>query len=87
MAVILEVLIIDGGDKTIKVSHSFFGLTEREVRTYYREHKASCEYFKAAVDEGRVIEELAHVDASDLPDPEDYEEEGDDDDEEEELAS
>jgi hypothetical protein len=77
MAYALEVLVIDAGDKTIKVGHTFYGLTEREVRTYYREHQASCEYFAAAVKEGRVIEELEEIDDEDLPDPDD--DDGDDD--------
>ena len=72
MAYELEVLIIDEGDQTIKVGHSFFGLTEAEVRTYYREHMESCEYFKAAVKAGRVIEELEEIDDDELPDAEDY---------------
>jgi hypothetical protein len=68
MAYILEILIIDGGDETIKVGHQFYGQTEAEVRTYYREHLHSCEYFKSAVKEGRVIEDLEEVDDCDLPD-------------------
>jgi hypothetical protein len=70
-AYILEVLIVDRGDKTIKVGHEFFGLTEKEVRTYYREHVESCEYFKAAVLEGRTIETLEEVDPDELPDADD----------------
>jgi hypothetical protein len=73
MAFVLEVYVIDKGDATIKVQHSFFGVTEAEVQTYYREHQASCEYFRAAVQEGRVIEELEEIDDDDLPDPEDWE--------------
>jgi hypothetical protein len=82
MACILEVLIVDGGDKTIKVGHTFYGLTEREARMYYREHLSSCEYFRAAEKEGRVIEEVEHVDASELPSLEDYEEEEEEEEEE-----
>jgi hypothetical protein len=82
MAYALEVLIVDGGDQTIKVAHIFYGLTEKECRIYYREHLGSCEYFKAAHAEGRVIEELEHVDNDDLPTIEDYEE-----DDEEELEA
>ena len=77
MAYILEVLIIDAGDGTIKVGHSFYGLTEREVQSYKREHLGSCEYFRAAEKEGRTIEELEQVDESELPDAEDGEEEED----------
>ena len=71
---ILEVLIIDEGDGTIKVGHTFYGLSEKEVRTYYREHMHSCEYFRAAVKEGRVIEELEQVDESELPEPDEEDE-------------
>lgn len=82
MAYELEVLIIDAGDGTIKVSHSFFGETEEEVRTYYREHMQSCEYFKAAVSEGRAIEELEEIEDDELPDPDDYLEYDDEEDDE-----
>jgi hypothetical protein len=75
MAYILEVLIIDGGDETIKVGHQFYGLTEAEVRTYYREHLESCDYFRSAVKDGRVIEELEQVDEDELPDADLEEEE------------
>jgi len=74
MAFILEVLIVDAGDDTIKVGHCFYGTTEAEVEGYYREHMASCEYFKSAVDEGRVIEEMEEVPEEELPQPGDDEE-------------
>lgn len=72
---ILEVLIRDGGDNTIKVGHEFFGTSEEEVRTYYREHVESCEYFKSAVQQGRAIESLEEVSEDELPDVIDFEEE------------
>jgi len=75
MAYALEVLIIDGGDKTIKVGHTFYGLTKREVETYKHEHLSSCEYFRAAEQEGRTIEELEEIDDDDLPDADEEEEE------------
>jgi hypothetical protein len=75
MAFALEVMIIDAGDETIKVAHVFYGTTKREVETYKREHEASCEYFRAAVKEGRTIEELEEIDDDELPDPADYEDE------------
>lgn len=87
---ILEVLIIDGGDNTIKVGHNFYGVTEAECQTYKREHLASCEYFRAAERDGRTIEELWELDDDEkLPEPEDYEdedEEEDDYEEEEQLG-
>jgi len=69
----LEVAIIDGGDRAIKVVHQFFGYSEREVETYKREHLASCEYFRAAERDGRTIEDLEEIDESELPTEEDYE--------------
>lgn len=75
MAYKLEVWIIDGGDETVKVIHQFFGVTEQEVRTYYREHTHSCDYFKSAVTDHRVIEELEEIDEDELPEVEDEEEE------------
>lgn len=72
MAFVLEVHIIDAGDKTIKITHQFWGLTESECETYKREHLGSCEYFRAAEREGRVIEELDAINEDDLPDPEDF---------------
>jgi hypothetical protein len=71
----LEVSIIDAGDNTIKVVHTFYGVTEEEVRTYYREHTHSCEYFKSAVKDGRVIEELDEIDDDELPEVEEFDEE------------
>ena len=73
MAYCLEVAIIDGGDRVIKVVHQFFGYSEREVETYKREHLASCEYFRTAERDGRTIEELEEIDESELPTEEDYE--------------
>jgi hypothetical protein len=80
MACCLEVHIVDPGDNTIKVTHQFWGVTERECRTYYREHLGSCEYFRAAEKDGNVIEDLVPVDEEDMPDPDDFEED------EEEIA-
>lgn len=70
MAYALEIAVVDAGDRTIKVVHTFYGLSEREVRSYKREHEASCEYFRAAVKEGRTIEELEEIDDEDLPEVE-----------------
>jgi hypothetical protein len=78
MAFLLEVHIIDAGDHTIKVTHQFWGVTEREVETYKREHLASCEYFRAAEQEGRVIEELDAIEAEEMPDPDEFEEDEED---------
>ncbi len=73
MVFILEVLIIDAGDRTIKVGHNFYGETEKECETYKREHLESCEYFRSAQREGRLIEELWELDDDEhLPEPSDY---------------
>lgn len=77
MAYALEVMIVDGGDSTIKVVHTFYGVTEEEVRTYYREHLHSCDYFKSAVKDHRVIEELEQIDDDELPTFEEYDDEED----------
>jgi hypothetical protein len=77
LAKILTVYIVDAGDDTIKVGHQFFGLTEREVETYKREHLASCEYFRSAENEQRTIEEMEDVGSDELPDPEDFEDDDD----------
>ena len=74
MAYILRVLIIDGGDRTIKVAHEFYGLTEQEAETYYREHLGSCDYFRSAQQEGRTLEEIEEVEDDELPTPEEFEE-------------
>lgn len=73
MAYILRVLIIDPGDKTIKVAHEFYGLTEQECDTYYKEHAGNCEYFHQAIEENRIIEEIEEVDESELPTSADFE--------------
>ena len=66
----LEIDIIDAGDDTIKVTHIFWGTTEQEVETYKREHLASCDYFRSAEKEHRVIEELEEIDEDELPEVE-----------------
>ena len=75
MAFALHIDIVDPGDGTIKVTHTFWGLTRGEVQTYKREHLGSCEYFLAAEQEGRTVEELEEVDEEDLPEVEDFEDE------------
>jgi len=75
MAYELEVSIIDAGDGTIKVMHTFYGLTEAEARTYYREHLSSCDYFRSAEKDGRLIEEGGEIDDEDLPEVEEVDDE------------
>lgn len=74
MAFLLEIAIVDA-DREIKVVHQFFGITEREVRTYKREHLENCSYFKTAETEGRTLETLERIPLGDLPTTNDYEEE------------
>lgn len=76
MAYKLEVDVIDR-DGTIKVTHTFWGQTEEEVRENLREHQADCAYFGAAVRDDRIIEDLEEIDDDELP-----EADGDDEDDE-----
>lgn len=84
MACLLEIAIIDGGDRSIKVVHQFYGVSKREVETYKREHLQNCGYFSSAEREGRTRECLEEIDKSELPTVEDYEEEEEEEDFEEE---
>lgn len=72
-------------DGTIKVTHTFWGRTVEEAERYKRHHLNACEYFQAAEEEGRTIEEeIEAVPDADVPRPEDFEDdEGDEDDEQE----
>lgn len=85
MAYLLEVAIIDGGDKTIKVVHQFYGLTEKEVETYRDEHLSNCGYFSSAEHDDRTVETLEEISDSELPTVEDYEEEEEEEEEEEDA--
>lgn len=68
--------IVDPGDGKIKVAHVFYGRTEAEAAEYRLHHIESCEYFAAAVREGRELRKIETVDVTDLPvaDDEDDEE-------------
>lgn len=81
VAFLLEVAIVDGGDNTIKVVHQFYGMTRKEVETYRREHLSNCGYFRSAENDDRTIEELEEIEDSELPTPDDYEDEEEEDDE------
>lgn len=59
--------IVDPGDGKIKVSHTFYGHTRAEAEEYREHHIASCEYFSAAVEEGREMQEIEEVDDDELP--------------------
>lgn len=82
-AYLLEIAIIDGGDKTIKVVHQFYGLTRHEVETYRDEHLSNCGYFRSADHDDRTVETLEQIPESDLPTVEDYEEEEEEEEDEE----
>lgn len=73
MAYLLRVAIIDGGDRTIKVVHEFYGLSEREVDTYKTEHLGNCAYFRSAEAEGRTVEYIEEIVSSELPKAADFE--------------
>ncbi len=75
MAIKITVDVVDPGDETIKVSHIFWGKTEREARTYYTEHLESCDYFAAAAEAGNLIEEVEEIGDDELPEADDAEEE------------
>lgn len=78
MAYKIVVDIVDPGDGLIKVTHTFWGLNEREARTNFTHHLGSCDYFAAAAEAGNVIEEEFEIDESEIPEAEDVESEGDD---------
>ncbi len=75
MAIKITVDVVDPGDETIKVSHIFWGKDEAEARTYFTEHLASCDYFAAAAEDGRLIEEIEEIDDDELPEVETDEDE------------
>src|SRR6201981_3384051 len=74
--------IVDPGDEEIKVSHIFWGPSEKEARTNYMPHLTTCDYFQAAQDEDRLIEEEFEIPEEDLPQAE-VEEEGEEEEAEE----
>ncbi len=54
-------------DGEIKVAHVFYGRKIEEARTYREHHLANCEYFQAAVNEGREIQKTERIPDDDLP--------------------
>ena len=65
-------------DKSIRVTLTFWGRTERECEAGWRDLQSKFEFFAAAQREGRTIEEMEEVDDDELP------EAGDDEDDEDE---
>ena len=84
MAYKIVVDIVDPGDEEIKVSHIFWGHSEKEARTNYMHHLTTCDYFQAAQDEDRLIEEEFEIPEEDLPQAEVEEDEEEEEDEEDE---
>jgi hypothetical protein len=66
--------IVDPGDGKIKVSHTFWGQDEREARTNYAHHLGACEYFRAAEENGDVIEEEFEISEAEIPEAEEVDE-------------
>lgn len=66
MAVELWSYIVDP-DGEIKVAHVFYGRTSKDAHTWREHHLANCEYFQAAVNEGREIQKVENIPDSDLP--------------------
>ena len=85
MAYKIVVDIVDPGDEEIKVTHTFWGHSEKEARTNYTHHLAACDYFQSAAEEGRLIEEEFEIDEEEVPEVETEEEE--EEEEEEEACS
>jgi hypothetical protein len=67
MAWELHSYIVNPDDKRIYLKHVFYGHTKEECLEVKREHLASCEYYRAAEEEGRTDDEWEHIDAEDLP--------------------
>lgn len=67
MAWILESFIVNPGDEVVMLSHRFYGATQADCRSTFDEHQQSCEYFAAAIAEGRTQEEWTQVDEEELP--------------------
>jgi hypothetical protein len=77
MAYKLTVLIVNPDDEEIYVEHNFYGSTKADAEHVKHEHLGSCEYFRAAEDEGRTIEEGEEIDEDEWPAVD--EDDGDDD--------
>ena len=67
MAYKLTVFIVDPDDKEIYVEHNFYGATRAAAEHVKKEHLGSCEYFSAAEEEGRTVEEGEEISEEDWP--------------------
>jgi pyrroloquinoline quinone (PQQ) biosynthesis protein C len=72
MAFCLEVLIDDPEDDAVKVVHTFYGFSAREVQTYAREHREMDKYFDDAYKQKRASEDLAEIDDDEMPGEDNY---------------
>lgn len=78
MAFALEVWTEDLGDGAVKVVHTFYGYSEREVRTYCQEHQEMDKYFDDSIKQGRASEELEEIDDDEMPGADEDEDEDED---------
>jgi hypothetical protein len=65
-------------DRSIRMSLTFWGRTEREAEAAWRDMQTKFEFFVSAHREGRTIEEMEEVDDDELPEVDDGEDEEDD---------
>jgi hypothetical protein len=77
MAYKLTVFIVNPDDDQIYVEHNFYGHTRAAAEQVKKEHLGSCEYFSAAEEEGRTVEDGEEIEADDWPTV--GEDDGDDD--------
>jgi hypothetical protein len=67
MAWELHSYIVNPDDRKIFLKHVFYGETKDECLQVKREHLASCEYYRAAEDEGRTDDKWEQIASSALP--------------------
>jgi len=73
MAYELSVDMVDA-DGEISVTHSFWGMTEKETEDAMETHLKADAALSAAVDECRTIDNLEEIDDADLPEVEEDDE-------------
>lgn len=75
MAHAYHIYRVDPGSDIIRVEHIFYGHTKAECLAEFREHLGACSGLSAAENEERIEEEWEEIAESDLPAPNDDEEE------------
>lgn len=65
-------------DRSIRMTLTFWGRTEREAEAGWRDIQAKFEFFASAHREDRTIEEMEEVDDDELPEVDDEEDEEED---------